>query len=155
MSIAKIQAARLREVVLDGRWVANTNFKEQLSDLSLEQAQQTPSGFNSIAALTFHIYYYLDGVLNVLHGGELEIRDKYSFDMPALKTEADWQALQNKLYQCAEAYAQQLEQLTGEQLLSGFVRPEYGTWLRNMEGMIEHCYYHLGQVVLIKKMLSN
>jgi len=35
----------------------------------------------SIAALTFHINYYVAGVLNVFQGGKLEIRDKYSFDM--------------------------------------------------------------------------
>lgn len=28
-----------------------------------------------------------------------------------------------------------------------------GTFLRNMDAMIEHAYYHLGQIVLIKKLL--
>jgi hypothetical protein len=25
----------------------------------------------------------------------------------------------------------------------------------NIDAMIEHCYYHLGQIVLIKKLLKN
>jgi hypothetical protein len=35
-----------------------------------------------------------------------------------------------------------------------FVDEKYGTWLRNIEGVIEHCYYHLGQVSLIRKMIN-
>ena len=34
-----------------------------------------------------------------------------------------------------------------------FVDEKYGTFQRNIEAMIEHSYYHLGQIVLIKKML--
>ena len=31
-------ANRLREVLLNGKWIANTNFKEQLLSVSWEQA---------------------------------------------------------------------------------------------------------------------
>lgn len=34
-----------------------------------------------------------------------------------------------------------------------FVDEKYGSYLRNIEGVIEHSYYHLGQVVLVKKMV--
>jgi hypothetical protein len=34
-----------------------------------------------------------------------------------------------------------------------FVDEKYGTHLRNIDGMIEHAYYHLGQIALIKKMI--
>lgn len=30
-----------------------------------------------------------------------------------------------------------------------------GSYLRNIEGVIEHSYYHLGQISLIKKMISR
>jgi len=36
-----------------------------------------------------------------------------------------------------------------------FVNEKYGTYLRNIDGMIEHCYYHLGQITLIKKLLQQ
>lgn len=38
--------------------------------------------------LTFHIDYYLKGLIQVMDGGELEIRDKYSFDLPEIKSAA-------------------------------------------------------------------
>jgi hypothetical protein len=34
-----------------------------------------------------------------------------------------------------------------------FVDEKYGTYQRNIGGMIEHSYYHLGQIVLLKKIL--
>ena len=36
-----------------------------------------------------------------------------------------------------------------------FVDEKYGTYRRNIEGIIEHSYYHLGQISLIKKMILN
>jgi hypothetical protein len=33
-----------------------------------------------------------------------------------------------------------------------FIDEKYGTVLRNIEGVIKHCYYHLGQIVLINKL---
>ncbi len=35
--------------------------------------------------LTQHVNYYISGVLNVFDGGTLDIRDKLSFDFPAIK----------------------------------------------------------------------
>ena len=48
-------ANRVREVFLNGKWIANTNFKEQLSMISWEQAIQKVGNLNTIALLTFHI----------------------------------------------------------------------------------------------------
>jgi hypothetical protein len=32
---------------------------------------------------------------------------------------------------------------------------QYGTWQRNLEAVIEHSYYHLGQIILIRKMILH
>jgi uncharacterized damage-inducible protein DinB len=110
---------------------------------------------NTIAQLTFHINYYLEGILQVLHGGPLEIRDKYSFDMPEITSEADWRQLVNRFIQNAESFADQVEQLDDARLEQPFVDEKYGNYLRNLEGVIEHSYYHLGQVVLIRKLIEQ
>lgn len=34
-----------------------------------------------------------------------------------------------------------------------FIDEKYGSYIRNIEGVIEHSYYHLGQIVLLKKMI--
>lgn len=146
-------ANRFREVLLNGTWIANTNFKDQLSGVSWEQATQKIGSLNTIAALTFHINYYIAGINNVFEGGGLEIRDKFSFALPEIRTQRDWEMLRDGLFQNAEKFADYVEGMSGEQLEGDFVDSKYGSYRRNIEGVIEHSYYHLGQVSLLRKLL--
>lgn len=147
-------ADRLREVVLSGKLIAFTNIKEQLADVSFAEAVQKVGPLNTIAALTFHLHYYLAGVSVVLQGGDLTIKDKYSFDMKPLTTESDWHTLRKDLLSTAGLFADLVSALTDEQLAQPFVMTDYGTYERNIEAMIEHCYYHFGQIVIIKKLIT-
>lgn len=146
-------ANRLREVFLNGHWVANTNYKEQLLHLTWKQATHKIGSLNTIAALTYHINYYLTGILNVFDGGELEIHDKYSFDLPTIKSENDWQKLVNEFLTNSEKFANCVAQMPDGKLDTMFIDEKYGTYLRNIEAVLEHSYYHLGQISLIKKMI--
>ena len=153
MSTTSQLAKRFREVMLDGMWIANTNFKDQLSDVTWEQATTKIADVNTIAILTFHIDYYIAGILNVFEGGDLEIKDKFSFDLPSIEYQQQWEDLLTKLWSDSEKFATLLEQMPDSQLNEVFVDEKYGTYLRNIDGMIEHAYYHLGQIALIKKMI--
>lgn len=146
-------ANRLNEVLLNGHWIAQTNFKTQLEGLSWVQATQQIGTLNTIAALTFHVNYYLAGLLNVFKGGGLEIRDKYSFDLPPIKSESDWKNMVAEFLKNSEEFVRQVANMPDEKLDEPFVDEKYGTYLRNIEGIIEHSYYHLGQVSLIRKMI--
>lgn len=146
-------ANRLREVFLNGRWIANTNYREQLQSLSWQQATQQMENLNTIAALTFHINYYLDGILSAFETGKLEISDKFSFDLPPIQSENDWNDLVTEFLRNAETFANKVEQLDDMELDQVFFEEKYGTVLRNMEGVIEHSYYHLGQISFIKKII--
>ena len=148
-------ANRFREVYLNGKWIANTNYKELLSELTWNQVIHKIGSLNSIAALTYHLNYYLEGILNVFDGGGLEIRDKYSFDLPPIQSQEDWERLSNAMLTNAEKFANHVALLSDEQLESVFVEEKYGTYRRNIEGVIEHSYYHLGQISLIKKMIKE
>ncbi len=124
--------------------------------MTWEQATTKIGSLNTIATLTFHIHYYIAGILQVLEGGTLDIRDKYSFDHPPYHSQADWEKLLNQLWYDSERFANLVEKMPDEKLNEAFVDEKYGNYFRNMDGMIEHSYYHLGQIVLIKKMiLSN
>lgn len=155
MQLSNQLTNRLKEVLTEGTWVTGTNFKSQIVDLDWQIATQKVHDLNTIAALTFHIHYYIAGVLQVLKGGTLDIRDKYSFDMSPITCDADWQKLISTFCNDSEAFISHVEQMTNEQLLAPFVKEEYGNYLRNINVMIEHTYYHLGQVLLIKKLLKN
>lgn len=148
-------ANRFRELFLNGTWIANTNYQELLSDIDWEQAIQKVASLNTIAILTFHINYYVEGVLQVLKGGELSIRDKYSFDAPEITSESEWNTLKNTLINNTEAFAKHIESMTETELESTFVDYKYGSLRRNIEGLIEHSYYHFGQLSLIKKIINH
>jgi hypothetical protein len=148
-------ANRLREVLLNGKWIANTNLKEQITSISWEQAIQRVENLNTIALLTFHINYYLKGVLHVFQGGNLEIKDKFSFDIPEISSETDWLTLVNEFINNAEKFINHVEKMENNLLTQPFVKEEYGSYLRNIEAQIEHCYYHLGQIVIIRKMIQK
>lgn len=155
MELPKYISKRVKEVLLDGKWIANTNFKEQISNVSWIQANKKINGLNSIALLTYHINYYLEGLNKVFSEGVLDISDKYSFDMPPVNSELDWLQMVNTFIYNAELFVSNVEKINEEKLFQNFVKEEYGNYLRNIEGVIEHSYYHLGQVVLIKKLISN
>ena len=148
-------ASRLREVLLDGRWIANTNFKDQILSVNWQQATQKVHALNSIAALTYHINYYLAGLLSAFETNRLEIRDKYSFDLPPINSEADWNNLVDDFLNNSEKFVLAIEQMDDKLFDQPFIDEKYGTFLRNIEGVIEHSYYHLGQVSLIRKLTAQ
>lgn len=146
-------SARLREVFLDGRWIANTNYQDAVAGLTWEQATQKIGSLNTIAALTFHINYYLEGILNVFEGGGLEIHDKYSFDAPEITSGDEWKDRVDTFVENAGKFAEHVAGMSDDILEGPFVDANYGSYRRNIEGVIEHSYYHLGQISLIKKMV--
>jgi uncharacterized damage-inducible protein DinB len=152
-SLSQQTAARFREVILNGTWIANTNFKAQLDGLEYQIATTQIGSFNTIAVLAQHIYYYINGISNVFKGGNLDIRDQFSFDFAPITSQNQWEAFLAKFWNDAEDFASFVEKISDEQLNQAFVDEKYGTYLRNIDGMIEHSYYHLGQIVWLKKMI--
>jgi len=55
----------------------------------------------------------------------------------------------------AARFADAIEGLEEKRLEQPFIEERYGSYLRNIEGVIEHSYYHLGQIVLIKKLIVS
>lgn len=145
-------AKHFRDVQSGGNWTC-VNLRDTLSDVSWEQACRKIEGFNTIAALTYHIHYYVHAVLAVLEGRALEAHDKYSYDHPPLNSEQDWQELLDLSRKDAEAFAALVEQLPDDKLWESMAGEKYGSWYRNLQGIIEHTHYHLGQIVILKKML--
>ncbi len=48
-----------------------------------------------------------------------------------------------------------VENMTEEKIVSDFSDKDYGSYYRNIDVIIEHTYYHLGQIILIKKALNK
>jgi hypothetical protein len=154
MNLPSQIATQFRAVHFGGNWTS-VNLKDTLSDVSWQQATTRVDSLNTIAVLVYHMNYYVAAVTQVLEGSPLNAHDKFSFDLPAIQSEQDWQNLLNKTWKDAEYFASLIEQLPEEKLGEVFSQEKYGTYYRNLHGVIEHIHYHLGQIVLIKKLLQQ
>lgn len=152
MTLTKNIAKHFRELHFGGNWTGSS-MQDQLKDVSWQQAITQVHTFNTIATLTFHVNYYVDALLKVLDGGPLEADDKYSFDHSPITSEEDWQRLLAKSWNDAENLAARIESMSEEMLWENISNEKYGIYYRNIHGIIEHTHYHLGQIVLIKKLL--
>ncbi|MEJ2545113.1 MAG: hypothetical protein P8Y99_13685 [Calditrichaceae bacterium] len=148
-------AQQMKDIFLERDWSVATSYKTELTDLPWKKATTKLGSMNSIAVLAFHIDYYIAGILNVFENGKLEISDKYSFNMSPIKSQEDWEKLYNKTWIDAEKLAILVKQMPENKLEEVFVDEKYGNYYRNLTALVNHSYYHLGQIVLIKKMLKQ
>ena len=155
MNTISFQIAKaLREIHFGNNWT-DVNLKDTLNGVTFKEASAKLHSFNTIAVLVFHINYYIDRVLPVLKGEKLIAKDSDAFTHPPLQNENDWQQLVDKTWKQAEEFAGLIEKIPDEKLFETFVSEKYGNYYRNLTGIIEHAHYHLGQIVLIKKILKE
>ncbi len=149
------QIAKLfKDAYYGGNWTS-VNVKGTLVNVSWQQATAKLDSFNTIAALVYHMNYYVSALIKVLRAEKLDAHDKYSFEHPPILSEEDWEDLLNKTWSDADTFVTLVEDLPESKLWEDFWGDKYGNYYRNIHGVIEHTHYHLGQIMLIKKMLSN
>jgi hypothetical protein len=110
---------------------------------------------NTIATLTYHIHYYIRAVLKVIQGGPLDAKDQYSFNHPPIQSSSDWDQFLDQIWTEAETFAGLIEKMPESQLHQNLADEKYGNYFRNLLGIIEHTHYHLGQIAVIKKILTQ
>jgi uncharacterized damage-inducible protein DinB len=153
MSITKQIAKHFRDVHFGGNWTWS-NMKDNLAGVTWQEATTKVYSFNTIATLVFHINYFVEAAMKVLEGKPLDSKDEYSFNHPPINSQADWENMLNKTWVDAEKFTKLVEQLPDSKLLEIFEQEKYGTYYRNLNGIIEHTHYHLGQIALIKKIIA-
>ena len=147
-------AKHFRDVHFGGNWTVS-NLKDNLADVTWQQATAKVHDFNTIATLVFHIGYFVGALLMVLRGEPLNANDKYSFDHPPINSQEDWEKFLEGIFANAEEAARLIEALPEEKLFEDFYDAKYGNYYRNIHGIIEHTHYHLGQIALIKKLVRE
>ncbi|MBX3254069.1 MAG: DinB family protein [Chitinophagaceae bacterium] len=152
MNLPALLAKHIKEVFFGKNWTW-VNCKDTLDGVTWQQAITKVHSFNTIAALVYHINYYVRAVTKVLEGGVLDSKDKYSFDHPPINNQQDWETFMNEVWNDVEKFVVLVEQLPDDKLTEIFADEKYGSFYRNIQGVIEHTHYHLGQIVLTKKIL--
>lgn len=154
MKLTEQLSKHLLDVHIGGNWTT-VSLKQTLSDVTWMEANKTYQNLNSIAVLTQHTSYYVNALFEVLNGKGLNAKDELSFILPKIETEEEWQIYKEQLWLRAEDASTLIAQLPDEVLTEKFTDEKYGTYYRNIAGIIEHLYYHLGQIVIIKKLLNK
>ena len=154
MSISKLTAKHFREVYFGGNWTT-VNLKSTLEDITWQQAIKQVHDFNTIAILVNHINYYVNAVQKVLKGQLLIAKDELSFTHPPIQSQQDWENMLNQVWTDGENFIQLIEQLPEDKLDQDFTDSKYGNYFRNLHGIIEHTHYHLGQIILLKKIILH
>ena len=152
MNLTKQIAKLFRDVHFGENWTGS-NLKDQLADVTWRQATTQVYSFNTIATLVYHAHYFVRVVSKVLKEETLDGNDKYSFAHPPILSQEDWEKLLAQIWADAETFADLIEWLPESKLWEDFSDNKYGNYYRNIHGVIEHIHYHLGQIVLIKKIL--
>lgn len=129
--------------------------RDSLENVDWQQATRQVHSFNTIARLVYHTHYFVVAVIKVLEGGPLDSHDKYSFDHPPIQSQQDWEQFLDDVWAYASHLADLIDQLPDDKLWEIFVEEKYGTYYRNIQGIMEHTHYHLGQITLIKKLLRE
>jgi hypothetical protein len=93
------------------------------------------------------------GVRDALDSGKLDIKDQFSFDFKPSKSDAEWDGFKSKFWTDVESLVNKVKSLNDEELEKHFIKEAYGSISDNILMMVDHSYYHLGQIVLIKKMI--
>ena len=143
----------LKDVFFGGNWTAS-NLNEQLKNVSWQEATTQVYDLNTIAVLTYHINYFVEAIIPVLKGNALTANDKFSFDCPNISSEEEWDTLKTKAINNAETLSKLIENLENDVLSHHFYDEKYGNYYRNILGLIEHTHYHLGQIVILKKIIQ-
>ena len=148
---------RILKLLLDlqhgDSWIG-TNFKEAYHGVNAKiAAGYIQPGTNSIWGLTAHIIYWRSIVVKRLSGSN-DLIPYPDFHLPKEMTPEKWKQTMIDFEATYHRLKNSIHLLKDEQL--DLPSPKEGqTYYQLIQGCLQHDAYHLGQIVLIKKILSS
>lgn len=147
-------AQHILEVHEGDNWT-EVNIKDTLKDVNYKEATTiTNASYNTIAALLHHMSFYNDVVMQRLSGVNPVITQANGFDMLPVKNEQDWKKLKERNIESAHKLAEAVKKFPEEKIFELTVTG-HSTHYKTLHGIVEHTYYHLGQIVLLKKIIKQ
>jgi len=152
MKITELIAQHLLEVHEGNNWT-EVDVTQTLGDVTMEEATyQTIASPNTLAALLHHLTFWNRVIVKRINGIRVEEVPDNGYSVPELLEEADWQQLKADNIQSAHELAAAIRQFNIDALEQPIL-PEHSTAYRNLQGSVEHVHYHLGQMVILKKLI--
>jgi len=154
MNITDAIASHITECFEGENWTG-VNISGTLKEVTWQQAQQqTPASQNTIASLLHHLYYWNGIMLQRINGINPPVPEANGFDVDELKNENDWNELKEKTHQSFLQLANAVNNFPEEKLFETSPTGK-SSYYKNFQGIVEHAHYHLGQIVIIKKLVIN
>jgi uncharacterized damage-inducible protein DinB len=153
MLLTHLLAQHITDVYKGNNWT-DVNINETIKNIDWKQAQQqTEASPNTIASLLHHLYYW-NGIISKRMDGETPvIPEENGFDVPYLNSEEEWNALKEKTHQSFIQLAEKVKNFPEEKLMNNYSPEINSTIYRNIQGLVEHAHYHLGQIVILKNII--
>lgn len=152
MKITNLIAMHIKEVYEGNNWT-DVNIADTIKDINWRQAQQQTTGSsNTIASLLHHLYYWNGILMQRINGINPSIPDANGYDVGELKNENDWNTLKEKTHQSFIQLADAVKTFPEEKLSEPYAAGK-SSYYKNFQGIVEHAHYHLGQMVILKKLL--
>ena len=152
MNITSQIAQALLEVTEGGNWT-DSNVADTIKDVSVEEAtHRTEASPNTIASLIHHLSYWNRVMIQRINGIKVDIPDSNGFDMPVLRTDQDWGNLKKDHFASAKELADVIVTVDATRLEQPILEG-YSSVYKNLQGTVEHIHYHLGQILIVKKLV--
>jgi len=153
MKLTDLLATHLKEVYEGNNWT-DVNIADTIKDVTWEHAQhQTPASTNTIASLLHHLHYWNGIIMQRLKGGNPSIPEMNGYDVGKFKNEGDWNELKQKTHESFLQLAELIKMFPEEKLGENYAAGK-SSYYKNFAGITEHAHYHLGQIVILKKLLQ-
>ena len=154
MKITLLIAQHLIDVHEGNNWT-EVSLAGILNDITLEEAiTLTSASPNTIASLLHHITFWNRVMVQRIQGNTVTIDEHNGFTLPPLQTEDAWLKLQvdNNIssHELAVAIVNFDDAKLEQPLVSGG-----SSAYKNLQGAVEHVHYHLGQMVILKKLVKT
>jgi uncharacterized damage-inducible protein DinB len=154
MKITEQIAQHLTDVHNGDNWT-EVNIQQTLADVSFEEAMvQTAASVNTIAMLLHHLSFWNRAVAERAAGKVPVIGEDNGFATDPLVSEDGWKALREDNIRSANELAAAIR-FFDEEKLALPILPEHSSAYKNFQGQVEHVHYHLGQMVMIKKLIKG
>jgi hypothetical protein len=151
MKTLDLISKHLKELYFGNNWTG-ASFPTVTEGIDWNLAVKQRDGFNSIATLIHHMNFYVIAAIDAINGATSILPDKASFINPIIQSEEDWTNLKQRSLDAVTQLLELLSQQEDDLLLKTFVVKAHGNYYRFIQGLIEHSHYHLGQIMILKKL---
>jgi len=150
MNESKRLADQLKRA-LEGEAWHGPAWNELLEGVTRDQAVARPvPSAHTIAEIVHHTATWQDVVRRRIEGESPQVSDEENFPAEALKDEAAWTALKERLFETGRTLVKTVAAFPVDRLTEK--RPGVdGTWYELICGELQHELYHAGQIPILKK----